>query len=518
MKTDVLIIGGGLTGIAAAYEIVKNTALQVDLIHCGGGASPYIHGFCIPVGEGDSRELFFEDTMASGYGQSDPRLARALCENSSDLMPYFARLGLKLDEKDGQFSLLHSLGSTVPRIAGIENSTGPAMLRTLRKAMKDNPQYREHGKQRALELLKSGDRVIGARCFDLKENCFYDAYARVVILASGGFCRMFPESTNSPDIGGDGCAMAFRAGAELTDMEFVQFEPSAAVWPPQVAGKGIVTTMFYEGAVLRGADGRRFMLEHSEKGECVPKDVQSRLIFKEIRDHGATPHGGVWFDATAVPEEKWQGPYLPYLNRYLACGIDLRKEPVEIAPAAHTSCGGVRIDETCRTGIPGLIACGEVAGGLHGANRLGGNAGLETMVFGRIAGQTAAQMAEEVDLPGEAGKTQDVPADVDIPAMNHRLKMILRKYLNVVRDAENLPEAEAALEELDEVLGEYRRSYEKFRLHNDILTARLLLKAAMARKTSVGCHVWETEGEQEEPYRVVLHSVDGKMVVTKKKL
>jgi len=219
-----------------------------------------------------------------------------------------------------------------------------------------------------------------------------------------------------------------------------------------------------------------------------------------------------------VPEEKWQGAYKPYLNRYLACGIDLRKEPVEIAPAAHTTCGGVRIDENCLSEVPGLIVCGEAAGGLHGANRLGGNAGLETMVFGRIAGQTAAQMAEEVDLPGEAGKTQDVPADVDIPAMNHRLKMILRKYLNVVRDAENLPEAEAALEELDEVLGEYRRSYEKFRLHNDILTARLLLKAAMARKTSVGCHVWETEGEQEEPYRVVLHSVDGKMVVTKKKL
>ena len=518
MKTDVLIIGGGLTGIAAAYEIVKNTALQVDLIHCGGGASPYIHGFCIPVGPGDSRELFYADTMASGYGQSDPRLAGALCENSEELTPYFAELGLKLDEKDGAYSLLHSLGSTVPRIAGIENNTGPAMLRTLRQKLKQEPRYREHPRQRALELLKEKGRVIGARCFDLEKGCFYDAYARVVVLASGGFCRLFPESTNSADIGGDGCAMAFRAGAKLTDMEFVQFEPSAAVWPPQVAGKGIVTTMFYEGAVLRGADGRRFMLEHSEKGECVPKDVQSRLIFKEIRDHGATPHGGVWFDATAVPEEKWQGPYLPYLNRYLACGIDLRKEPVEIAPAAHTSCGGVWIEDSCRTGVPGLIACGEVAGGLHGANRLGGNAGLETMVFGRIAGRTAALDAADIPLPEPGDPVPDVPADVDTAEMNARLRSVLRTYLNVVRDQAALPEAEEKLEKLEEALGEYTHSYEKFRLHNDILTARLLLRAAMARKTSVGCHVWEAEGEQEAPYRVVLRLVDGKTAVTREAL
>ena len=199
-------------------------------------------------------------------------------------------------------------------------------------------------------------------------------------------------------------------------------------------------------------------------------------------------------------------------------GIDLRKEPVEIAPAAHTSCGGVWIDEACRTGIPGLIACGEVAGGLHGANRLGGNAGLETMVFGRIAGKTAAEMVCDVVLPDATASTPDVQPDVDVAAMNDTLRQILRKYLNVVRDAENLPEAETALEELDARLGDYVHSFDKFRLHNDILTAKLLLRAAMARPTSVGCHVWETEGEKEAPYRVVLQSVDGKIAVTKESL
>ena len=248
------------------------------------------------------------------------------------------------------------------------------------------------------------------------------------------------------------------------------------------------------------------------QGCPVPADLQG--------DPGPRRHPpwGVWFDATAVPEEKWQGPYLPYLNRYLACGIDLRKEPVEIAPAAHTSCGGVWIDECCETGIPGLLACGEVAGGLHGANRLGGNAGLETMVFGRICGQQASLLDPSVVLPDATVSTPDVQSDVDTGAMRDALRGILRKYLNVVRDADHLPEAETLLDALDAQLGEYCHSYEKYRLHNDILTAKLLLKAAMARKTSVGCHVWETEGEPEEPYRVVLRSQDGEIAVTKEKL
>ena len=515
MNTDVLIIGGGLTGITAANEIIQNTALQVDLLQCGGGASPHIHGFCIPVGEKDSWELFYRDTMVSGYGQSDPQLVKVLCGSSASLISYFEELGLRLDEKDGAYSLLHSLGSTVPRIAAIENNTGPAMLRTLRQRLKHSPRYTEHPHQRALELLKENDRVIGARCFDLERQCFYNAYARVVILASGGFCRLFPESTNSADIGGDGCAMAFHAGAALTDMEFVQFEPSTAVWPEQVAGKGIVTTMFYDGAVLRGADGRRFMLDYSDKGERVPKDVQARCIFREMRSHGTTPHGGVWFDATNLPEEKWQGPYLSYLNRYLACGIDLRKEPVEIAPAAHTSCGGVRIDEACRTGIPGLIACGEVAGGLHGANRLGGNAGLETMVFGRVAGKTATVDAADIALPEKEELVADKAADVDVAAMRNQLRQLLRGNLNVIRDMDTLPEVQQELAKLSASLGGYRDSYDKFRLHNDILTARLLLSGAMARPASVGCHIWENEGAAEAPYRVVLKSQDGEIIVSR---
>ena len=506
MKTDVLIIGAGLTGTVAADEIIRHSDLQVVQLGSGSGASPYIHGFCMPVGVGDSKELLYEDTMASGYGQSDPRLVRSLCENAAALEAYFDSLGLQLDRDENGPRLLHALGSSVPRIASIHNDTGAVMLRRVRDRLQKSCRYTSLSGQRALELICENGRVVGAICFDEEKELFYRIYAKTVILATGGFGRMFPESTNSADIGGDGAAMAYLAGAKLTDMEFVQFEPSAAVWPPEVAGKGIVTTMFYDGAVLRDKDGQRFMLAHSEHAERVPKDVKSKCIFHQISTKGGTPHGGVWFDATLVPEEKWQGAYKPYLNRYLACGIDLRKEPAEIAPAAHTTCGGVWIDDQCRSGSPGLLVCGEAAGGLHGANRLGGNAGLETMVFGRIAGHSAiAHTDTNLLLPTESTPVANEDADVDISAFRSQLQQIMRKSLNVIRCEENLQEGLALVQDMLCQLGEHRKSYQTYRLYNDLLTAQITLLSALTRSGSIGCHCRSDAITEDSAYRVVIH-------------
>ena len=499
MKTDVLIIGGGLTGICAAYEIIKNSHRSVDLLQWGVGASPYIHGFCLPVGRDDSEELFFRDSMASGYGQCRESLVRRLCRDSLMLPKYFQELGLGIDEENGEPRLIKSLGSTAARIAGIGNNTGPVMLSTLRKQLKESDRYREHNHFRALNLIKKDGRVAGVHCYDKDTDTFRTLSAGVVILATGGFGRLFPVSTNSKDIGGDGCAMAYRAGGKMTDMEFVQFEPSAAVWPEELAGKSIITTMFYEGAVLRGGDGERFM------EECVPKDTQAKAISREILRGNTTPHGGVWFDATQVPAAMWEGIYRPYRNRYLAYGIDMAKEPVEIAPAAHTTCGGVLIDENCRTGIPGLLACGEVTGGLHGANRLGGNAGLETMVFGRVAGQTAlaeCSAVEELDEDIQANRS----ADVDIAPMAQKLQSIMRRSLGVIRREADLQEGISQVDDLLNRLGNHENSYEKHRLYNDLLTARMALLSAHCRKNSVGCHVREDSIEEEETYRIVIEN------------
>jgi aspartate oxidase len=309
--------------------------------------------------------------------------------------------------------------------------------------------------------------------------------------------------------------MAYLAGAKMTDMEFIQFEPSAAVWPPELVGKSIITTMFYEGAVLRGKDGERFMLRYSPEGERVSKDMQSKCICDEIRRNGATEHGGVWFDATAVPQELWEGVYKPYRNRYLPYGIDMCKQPVEIAPAAHTTCGGALIDENCRTGIPGLLACGEVTGGLHGANRLGGNAGLETMVFGRIAGQTALKDFDPSAQPAVVAECPNRESDVDISAIRTQLQNLLRAHLGVVRNEQELQEGIAKADTLLASLGEHKGSFEKHRLYNDLLTARIALLSALERKQSVGCHVREDSVEEAIPYRIIIQNKDSQCALSK---
>lgn len=501
MKADVLIIGGGLTGLCAAYEIVKDSGLSVDLLQWGGGASPYIHGFCLPCLPEDSQELFFKDSMESGYHQSRESLVHRLCADSMKLPEYFAQLGLDIDRDGAVPRLIKSLGSSVARIAGIGNNTGPVMCSTLRKKLAQTGRYTEHRNFRALKLVKSQGRVAGVRCYDKETDSFCTISADLVILATGGFGRLFAESTNSPDIGGDGCAMAYLAGCKMTDLEFVQFEPSAAVWPAPLAGKSIITTMFYEGAVLRGGDGKRFM------DERVSKDLQAKAIAAQIRSGNATPHGGVWFDATAVPEQMWQGIYRPYLNRYLAQGIDMRKEPVEIAPAAHTTCGGALVDENCRTGIPGLLACGEVTGGLHGANRLGGNAGLETMVFGRLAGQTAL-----IDHKASPELPEDIRPNraADVTQMRTQLQQILRQSMGVIRTG---PELLDGIEQLDRLLEQtqnHENCYELHRLYNDLLTARLAMMSALHRTDSVGCHYRQDAQQSKSPYRIIIkHTQSG---------
>jgi len=511
MKTDILILGGGLAALAAADEAISNSNCRVTLLHCGGGASPYIHGFCLPIGDGDSEELMLEDTLVSGCGYTDPKLAMALCRGSLGLMDYFRQLGLDIDREGDCPRLLKSLGSSTARIASIENNTGPAVMRRLRNRLQSSGRYIECSHQRGMSLLTCGETVIGARCFDLKKKEFYNVFAGCVILAAGGFCRIFPENTNAKEMGGDGIAMAYHAGAELTDMEFIQFEPCAAVWPPEVAGKGIITTMFYNGAVLRDRKAERFMLRYGKDAECVPKDVLSRCIADEILNNGGTEHGGVYFDATNVPKELMEGVYAPYLQRYLNCGIDLRTTAVEIAPAAHTSCGGVVIDEHCRTGITGLIACGEVTGGLHGANRLGGNAGLETMMFGRIAGRTAVQNVKQCP-DGDEERSKDISTEEDVSPMRLKLQQILRKSLNVIRKEETMTAGLEQLKLLEAALGNADGQYEKLRLRNDLLVAEAALRGALERKMSVGCHFRE-DSVDEMPSRVTIKKIAGQMTV-----
>ena len=497
MKTDFLIIGGGITARRAASIIAEK--YDVILICDGSGASPYVHGLNVPLGDDDSGELFLRDTISSGRGQNSSELARALVEGSLLVKDEFKDSFDRTE--DGRYDLLKPLGSSVPRVASINGRTGVNILRDLSEGKK----YVELISTRALSLIKDGDRVIGARVFDKKTNSHYSIFSKGVLIATGGFGGIFRFSTNSPDIGGDGVAMAYEAGAELVDMEFIQYEPTVAISPEPLIGKSIITTMLFEGAVIRNGRGERFM------DERVDKDKLSAGIYREIANGKATDNGGVLFDMTAVPEDMLLGKYKDYFNRYKRHGIDVRRTPVEIIPAPHTTMGGIRIDEKTRTSVRGLFAAGEAAGGVHGANRLGGNAGLEVLVFGDIAGRSVVEFLDsegERTLPDTAEERfSDVAFDCD--ELCEELHEVTDNALGVIKNGEKMSEALSLTQRILTKVKALPCSYSAIRLYNDTLTVYLVLTSALMREESVGGHIREDfpQGPSNERYSIILKKV-----------
>ena len=537
LNTDALIIGTGLSGLMAARSLTKKLPdAKILMIGNGLGASPYVHGFNMMLHKDDSMESFYEDTFLGGREQSKPELAKALCDGSVELRPILEELGIEFNKKNGEYSLLRPLGATHPRVASVGNHTGVAIMNAIRDEFAKNENITSLKDTRALRLLRIDGRVCGALTYQINENKYTLVVANAVVLACGGFCNIYPFSTNMSDIGGDGIAMSFGVGAELCDLEFVQFEPSAAVAPAPIRGKSVITTMYYEGAVLRNILGDRFMLQYGEAGECVNKDVQSRYIFKEIKEGRGTENGGVFFDCRGVGRDRLNEQYDSYVKRYSDVGIDIATTPFEIAPAPHTSLGGISVDENCFSGIEGLYACGEIIGGLHGANRLGGNAGLETMVFGRIAGESVANYlanAEKADVTEDDAEDfvedtftlsgEDAVTSEQLAAIRAKMEKILSEKLNVLRTGSELAEA---VEEVGDLLEELDNSsmegvseelaFATLRLINDLQTTYLLAMSAYTREESCGCHVrTDNDEECEEKYRVVVQNTPDGLVVFK---
>ncbi len=501
MKTDLLIIGGGVTARRAARIVAEK--YSVILISDGCGASPYIHGLNVPLSKDDSTELFLSDTVRSGKSQNTPALAKALVEGSQSVAAEFKE---RFDRTaDGKYDLLKPLGSTLPRVASIDGRTGVNLLREL----SENKKYIELSDTRALSLIKSGERVVGAYVFDKKSSTHYPILSRAVLIASGGFGGVFRFSTNSPDIGGDGVAMAYEAGAELVDMEFIQYEPTVAISPEPLIGKSIITTMLFEGGVIRNGEGDRFM------DERVEKDKLSEGIYREILKGKATKNGGVLFDMTAVPEEMLLGKYKDYFNRYKRHGIDIRQTPVEIIPAPHTTMGGIRIDASARTTLHGLFAAGEAAGGVHGANRLGGNAGLEVLVFGDIAGRSVLDFLEcDADAIPDLvqGGAKDV--DFDCSELREELYTVTDTALGVIKSGKVMLQALSQVNDIIKRIPKDRSSFSAMRIYNDALTVYLVLTAALARKESVGGHIREDfpNAAEGDKYSIILKNCNGEPI------
>jgi succinate dehydrogenase / fumarate reductase, flavoprotein subunit len=430
---DVLVIGAGGAGLRAAIEaaasgarvgvVCKSLLGKAHTVMAEGGVAAALAN----VDDRDSWRVHFADTMRGGQYVNNWRMAELHAREAPERVRELEAWGALFDRTaDGRILQRNFGGHKYPRLAHVGDRTGLEMIRTLQ----------DHGIHRGLDvymectvvgLLRDGSRIAGAVGYERERGRFRVWKARAVVLATGGVGKAFRITSNSWEYTGDGHSLAYHAGAELQDMEFVQFHPTGMVWPPSVRGILVTEGVRGEGGVLLNSEGRRFMFDDipplyrgstadsEDEGwrytqgdrnarrppELLTRDHVARCIRREVREGRGSPHGGVYLDIA------WIGSRLPKAEEHIRrklpsmyhqfkelAGIDITKEPMEVGPTTHYMMGGVRVDgDTQMSSVPGLFAAGEVAAGLHGANRLGGNSLSDLLVFGKRAGEHAAAFA-----------------------------------------------------------------------------------------------------------------------------
>jgi succinate dehydrogenase / fumarate reductase flavoprotein subunit len=430
---DVLVIGAGGAGLRAAIEasaagvsvglVCKSLLGKAHTVMAEGGMAASMGH----VDDRDNWKVHFSDTMRGGQYLNNWRMAELHAKEAPERVRELEAWGAVFDRtKDGRILQRNFGGHRYPRLAHVGDRTGLEMIRTLQ----------DHGIHEGIDvhmeytvvtLLHDGERIAGALAYERERGRFRVFRAKAVVLATGGIGRAYSITSNSWECTGDGHSLAYHAGAALQDMEFVQFHPTGMIWPPSVRGILVTEGVRGEGGVLRNRDGRRFMFDNvpenyrsqtadnEEEGwrytqgdkearrppELLTRDHVARMIVREVKEGRGSPHGGVFLDISWIKDRipnsaehiKRKLPSMYHQFMQLA-GIDITKEPMEIGPTTHYVMGGIRVDgDTQMSTVPGLFACGECAAGLHGANRLGGNSLSDLLVFGKLAGEQAAEFA-----------------------------------------------------------------------------------------------------------------------------
>src|SRR5881275_1964491 len=405
---DVLIIGAGGAGLRAAIEalargatvgvVCKSLLGKAHTVMAEGGIAAAMAN----VDRADDWRTHFRDTMRGGKFLNNWRMAQIHAQEAPERVSELEQWGALFDRTaDGNILQRAFGGHSFKRLCHVGDRTGLEMIRTLqdRGVHLGIDVYMECAITR---LLKDGERVAGAFGYWRENGRFVVFRAKSVVIATGGIGKAWRITSNSWEYTGDGMALAYDAGAELMDMEFVQFHPTGMVWPPGVQGILVTEAVRGEGGVLRNKNGERFMERYDpERMELSTRDVVARAIYTEAKEGRGTEHGGAYLDISHKPPEyvKKKLPSMYHQFRELA-DVDITKGPMEVGPTLHYMMGGIRVEaDTAQTSLPGLFAAGEAAAGLHGANRLGGNSLSDLLVFGRRAGLAAAQHAKEVAAP-----------------------------------------------------------------------------------------------------------------------
>ncbi len=561
---DVLVIGAGGAGLRAAIEaaasgvrvglVCKSLLGKAHTVMAEGGLAAAMAN----VDDRDSWRVHFADTMRGGQYLNNPRMAELHAKEAPARVRELEAWGALFDRtKDGRILQRNFGGHRYPRLAHVGDRTGLEMIRTLQ----------DHGIHQGIDvhmectvvsLLKDGERVAGAFAYDRELGRFRVFKAKAVVLATGGIGRAYKVTSNSWEYTGDGHALAYHAGADLIDMEFVQFHPTGMVWPPSVRGILVTEGVRGEGGVLKNKDGKRFMFsdipdnyksstaDNEEEGwryvtgdksarrppELLTRDHVARCIVREVREGRGSPHGGVFLDIAWIKQHvpnstdhiKKKLPSMYHQFKQLA-DIDITTEPMEVGPTTHYVMGGVRVDgDTQMSRVPGLFAAGEVAGGLHGANRLGGNSLSDLIVFGKRAGEHAALYAKQAQSPtvdtsqvesiarwalqpferGAAGPNVEGPYQVQ-----YELQDIMQDKVGIVRSEADMQAALQAVQQFQaraQRVGVYgNREYNagwhtSMDLFNLLTVSEAVARCAIERKESRGGHFREDYPAKDNQY------------------
>ncbi|MGY0058754.1 fumarate reductase/succinate dehydrogenase flavoprotein subunit [Streptomyces sp. LZ34] len=587
---DVVVIGAGGAGLRAAIEareqgkrcavICKSLFGKAHTVMAEGGIAASMGN----VNEGDNWQVHFRDTMRGGKFLNHWRMAELHAQEAPDRVWELETWGALFDRTpEGKISQRNFGGHEYPRLAHVGDRTGLELIRTLQQKIvslqqEDKAEFGDYEARLKVfqectvtRVLKdeAGERVAGVFGYERESGRFFTIEAPAVVLATGGIGKSFKVTSNSWEYTGDGHALALLAGAPLVNMEFVQFHPTGMVWPPSVKGILVTESVRGDGGVLRNSEGKRFMFDYipdvfkekyaqtEDEGdrwyedpdhnrrppELLPRDEVARAINSEVKAGRGSPHGGVFLDvSTRMPAEviKRRLPSMHHQFKELA-DVDITAEPMEVGPTCHYVMGGVDVDPdtTAAAGVPGLFAAGEVAGGMHGSNRLGGNSLSDLLVFGRRAGLYAARYAAEA----AAAERRPAPDDAQIdlaaaealrpfsaeggePSLAHRstvpaenpytlhqeLQQTMNDLVGIIRKA---GEMEEALHRLASLRVRARRAgvegHRQFNpgwhlaidLRNMLLVSECVARAALERTESRGGHTRDDYPEMDREWRPV---------------
>lgn len=492
LETDCLVLGSGVAGLRAA--IAAAAAGRSVVVATKGalseGATDWAQGgVAAAIAPGDSVESHLADSLRVGLGLCDPEALRILTVEGPALVLELARWGAQFDVKDGAYETALEGGHSAPRVLhALGDATGHEIERTLIRRARQTEGISLLERLFAVDLLVEDGVCRGALCWSAP-GLLRVIWARAVILATGGAGQLYRETTNPPVATGDGPAMAYRAGAALQDLEFVQFHPTTLY----VAGASrmlISEAARGEGGILRNRAGEPFMSRAHPDAELAPRDVVSRAILDEMRRTGETH---VFLDLTHLPAETLLRRF-PRIHQVCASfGIDITRDWIPVRPSAHYFLGGIRTDLSGRTAIASLLACGEAACvGIHGANRLASNSLLEGLVFGKRAGEAAAAATSPLARAGGAGESHGEPPRgerLDIDDVRNALKSLMWRCVGLERDDAGLSEAVRQIDFWSRyALARTFTVPAGWELQNMLTLAGLMARAARARTESRGVH------------------------------